>query len=43
MNELVGEIDEETITRLNYEVDINNRNEREVAREFLKEKGLLNK
>ncbi|PLR79239.1 osmoprotectant ABC transporter substrate-binding protein [Bacillus sp. V3-13] len=43
MNELVGEIDEETITRLNYEVDIKNRNEREVAREFLKEKGLLNK
>jgi osmoprotectant transport system substrate-binding protein len=42
MNELVGEMDEETITNLNYEVDIKNRNEREVAREFLTEKGLLN-
>ncbi|MBD1378927.1 osmoprotectant ABC transporter substrate-binding protein [Bacillus sp. IB182487] len=41
LNLLTGEISEETITKLNYEVDIKNRNEREVAREFLIEKGLL--
>ena len=38
---LTGEIDEETITRLNYEVDIEQRNPQDVAREFLQEKGLL--
>jgi osmoprotectant transport system substrate-binding protein len=43
IEELTGKIDEETITRLNYEVDINNRSERDVAREFLQQKGLLKK
>lgn len=41
MDELVGKIDEKTITELNYQVDIKNRSERDVAREFLKERGLL--
>lgn len=41
MEELVGKIDEKTITELNYQVDIKNRSERDVAREFLKERGLL--
>ncbi|MTH53337.1 osmoprotectant ABC transporter substrate-binding protein [Bacillus mangrovi] len=41
LNELKGKINEETITKLNYEVDINNRNEREVAREYLQQQGLL--
>lgn len=43
LNELKGKINEETITKLNYEVDIKNRNEREVAREFLQKQGLLKK
>lgn len=38
---LVGQLDEETITGLNYEVDINQRSERAVAREFLRERGLI--
>ncbi|WP_010278431.1 glycine betaine ABC transporter substrate-binding protein [Paenibacillus senegalensis] len=38
---LVGQLDEETMTALNYEVDINQRSERAVAREFLRERGLL--
>ncbi|MFY4775632.1 glycine betaine ABC transporter substrate-binding protein [Metabacillus sp. RGM 3146] len=43
LNELKGKINEETITKLNYEVDIKNRNERDVAREFLQKQGLLAK
>jgi osmoprotectant transport system substrate-binding protein len=43
IDELTGKIDEKTITRLNYEVDINNRSERDVAREFLQQEGLLKK
>jgi osmoprotectant transport system substrate-binding protein len=43
IEELTGKIDEQTITRLNYEVDINNRSERDVAREFLQKEGLLKK
>jgi len=38
---LNGTIDEETMTKLIYEVDINKRDEKEVALEYLKEKGLL--
>jgi osmoprotectant transport system substrate-binding protein len=38
---LTGKIDEETMTQLIYEVDINKRDEKEVAVEFLKEIGLL--
>ena len=38
---LVGKIDAETMTGLNYEVDVNKRSPREVAVEFLKEQGLL--
>jgi osmoprotectant transport system substrate-binding protein len=41
VNLLVGKIDAETMTGLNYEVDVNKRNETEVAKEFLKEIGLL--
>jgi osmoprotectant transport system substrate-binding protein len=40
---LTGKIDEETMTQLIYEVDINKRDEQEVAVEFLKEIGLLKK
>lgn len=43
IEELTGKIDEQTITGLNYEVDINNRSERDVAREFLQKEGLLKK
>lgn len=38
---LVGKIDAETMTGLNYEVDINKRSPQEVAAEFLKQTGLL--
>jgi osmoprotectant transport system substrate-binding protein len=38
---LTGKIDEATMTQLIYEVDINKRDEQEVAVEFLKEIGLL--
>jgi osmoprotectant transport system substrate-binding protein len=38
---LTGKIDEKTMTQLIYEVDIDKRNEKEVAVEFLKESGLL--
>lgn len=41
LGQLSGKVDIETIRRLNYEVDINKRDEREVAVEFLKEIGLL--
>jgi osmoprotectant transport system substrate-binding protein len=41
INSLTGKIDEETMTQLIYEVDINEREEKEVAVEFLKEIGLL--
>jgi osmoprotectant transport system substrate-binding protein len=43
IEELTGKIDEQTITKLNYEVDINSRSERDVAREFLQKEGLLKK
>jgi Periplasmic glycine betaine/choline-binding (lipo)protein of an ABC-type transport system (osmoprotectant binding protein) len=38
---LEGLIDEHTMARLNYEVDGNRRNERDVALEFLREQGLV--
>lgn len=41
LGQLSGKIDIETIRRLNYEVDINGRDEKEVALEFLQEIGLL--
>ncbi|YCA44316.1 osmoprotectant ABC transporter substrate-binding protein [Bacillus sp. JZ8] len=41
IDELTGKIDAETITKLSYEVDIKNRSERDVAKEFLTERGLL--
>ncbi|MCP8618140.1 glycine betaine ABC transporter substrate-binding protein [Salirhabdus salicampi] len=41
IDSLTGQIDEQTMTQLIYEVDINKRDEQEVAVEFLKEIGLL--
>ena len=41
LNLLAGAISDETMQRLNYEVDENKRSPKEVAREFLAEKGLL--
>lgn len=41
IEQLIGQLDEETMTSLNYEVDINQRSERAVAREFLRERGLI--
>jgi len=38
---LIGQIDAETMTALNYEVDVNKRTPREVALEFLKNRGFL--
>jgi len=38
---LGGQIDAETMTALNYEVDVNKRTPKEVALEFLKSKGYL--
>lgn len=41
LEQLSGQVDIETMQRLNYEVDINQRDHQEVAIEFLKEIGLL--
>lgn len=41
INTLVGKIDAETMTSLNYEVDVNKRSPHEVAVQFLKSNGLL--
>jgi osmoprotectant transport system substrate-binding protein len=38
---LIGKIDVQTMIDLNYEVDVNKRNERKVAEEYLKKVGLL--
>jgi len=38
---LIGSFDEETMSRLNSEVDVNKKDPSDVAREYLKEKGLL--
>lgn len=38
---LTGKIDAQTMISLNYEVDVNKRNERKVAEEYLKKVGLL--
>jgi len=38
---LVGKIDAETMIALNYEVDVNKRNEKKVAEEYLRKIGLL--
>ncbi|MEF2965773.1 glycine betaine ABC transporter substrate-binding protein [Paenibacillus sp. M1] len=38
---LIGHIDAETMTSLNYEVDVNKRTPQDVAVEYLKEQGLL--
>ena len=43
LEQLSGKVDIDTILRLNYEVDINDREEEEVALEFLREIGLLPK
>lgn len=42
LSQLSGKIDIETIRKLNYEADINQRDHKEVAIEFLKNEGLLN-
>jgi osmoprotectant transport system substrate-binding protein len=41
LSQLSGQIDIETIRQLNYEVDINQRDHKEVALEFLKERKML--
>jgi len=41
LSQLSGQIDIETIRQLNYEVDINQRDHKEVALEFLKERKIL--
>nr|WP_204543806.1 glycine betaine ABC transporter substrate-binding protein [Peribacillus deserti] len=41
LNTLTGKIDEKTMTSLNYQVDIEHRSERDVAREYLVQQGLL--
>lgn len=41
LNKLGGQIDDETMTALNYEVDVQKREIAEVATEFLKSKGLV--
>ena len=41
INMLAGKIDVKTMIELNYEVDVNKRNERKVAEEYLKKVGLL--
>lgn len=41
IHKLVGKIDAEKMTALNYEVDVNKRSPQEVALEFLKAEGLL--
>ena len=41
LNELTGKIPNETMQRLNYEVDIEGHNVHDVAREFLESKGLI--
>lgn len=43
LSTLTGKIDDKTMTQLIYEVDINKRDVKEVAVEFLKEEGLLKK
>ena len=41
LNRLAGALDDETMQRLNYEVDEKNRQAADVAREFLQQQGLL--
>jgi osmoprotectant transport system permease protein len=41
LKRLAGQIDDQTMRRLNYEVTVNKRSETEVVREFLEQKGLL--
>jgi osmoprotectant transport system permease protein len=41
LNRLAGQIDDAAIRRLNYQVAVEHRSETEVAREFLRQKGLL--
>ncbi|GAA4847885.1 choline ABC transporter substrate-binding lipoprotein OpuBC [Paenibacillus vulneris] len=41
INMLAGKIDVKTMIELNYEVDVNKRNERKVAEEYLRKVGLL--
>ncbi|PLT28579.1 glycine betaine ABC transporter substrate-binding protein [Peribacillus deserti] len=43
INTLSGKINEKTMTNLNYQVDIKHRSERDVAREYLVQQGLLDK
>ena len=41
LEKLNGLINEEEMQQMNYEVEVNGREDREVAEEFLKKKGLL--
>lgn len=41
ISQLIGKIDEETMTDLNHQVDIQRKSEADVARAFLQEIGLL--
>lgn len=41
IGQLVGKIDAQTMTDLNYQVDVEKKSEKEVARGFLKKIGLL--
>lgn len=41
IEKLNGVIDDATMTNLNYQVEVENKNPQDVAREFLKEKGLI--
>ncbi|MGZ9583545.1 glycine betaine ABC transporter substrate-binding protein [Paenibacillus marinisediminis] len=43
IQELVGTLDAETMINLNYQVDIEKKSEREVAQQYLRDKGLLSK
>ena len=41
IEKLNGLIDDETMTNLNYQVEVENKNPQDVARKFLEEKGLI--
>ena len=41
IEKLNGMLDDETMTNLNYQVEVENKNPQDVARKFLFEKGLI--
>ena len=41
IEKLNGMLDDETMTNLNYQVEVENKNPQDVARKFLEEKGLI--